>query len=235
MLSAPVARTPSRDLALAACFSSIAGFSNAAALRSAGLFSGNVTGNVSLAADKLAFGAWAASTLFVAVAVSFGLGAFGCSRLAARARRMGSFNPAPLCVGAEAIAMAVLAITCMLMEKSMAALALCSGLAFLMGAQNALASMLTASRVRATHLSGIFTDLGMEFSALVDSKRASSGAAEAAGLRASIALRLATIACFFFGGAAGALAWSTLGPLELLTPAAALGIIARAGSVRMPR
>ena len=123
--------------------------------------------------------------------------------------------------------MAALAVACNLCPDGHAARVLCYGLAFLMGAQNALASALTSTRVRATHLSGIITDLGVELSAWL---RAGLSAAERAHLNEIMTLRLVTIAAFFLGGVAGAFAWTALGPLELGLPAAALAWIAWSAS-----
>ncbi len=79
-------------------------------------------------------------------------------------------------------------------------------LLFAMGMQNSLVTNISNSIVRTTHLTGLFTDLGIELSQLFfyrqqeDRKR----------LTASIRLRLTIIAFFFLGGVIGGVLFPVL-------------------------
>ncbi len=68
-----------------------------------------------------------------------------------------------------------------------------------MGIQNALVTQISQSVVRTTHLTGLFTDLGIELSQLFFYRKP----VEKSRLRRSIFLRLSIILCFFLGGVLG--------------------------------
>lgn len=68
-------------------------------------------------------------------------------------------------------------------------------LLFAMGSQNSLVTKISQSTVRTTHLTGLFTDLGIELSQLFFYKKPE----ETKKLKTSIYLRLSIIS-FFFGG-----------------------------------
>lgn len=72
-------------------------------------------------------------------------------------------------------------------------------LLFAMGMQNALVSMISGSVVRTTHLTGMFTDLGIDLSSLILTK-----AKSITGLKRKILLRAAIIISFLIGGIFGA-------------------------------
>jgi uncharacterized membrane protein YoaK (UPF0700 family) len=69
-------------------------------------------------------------------------------------------------------------------------------LLFAMGIQNALVTSVSQSVVRTTHLTGLFTDLGIELSQVFFYCK-TSGFEQ---LKRSIFLKLAIISCFFLGG-----------------------------------
>jgi len=72
-------------------------------------------------------------------------------------------------------------------------------LLFAMGLQNALVTKVSQSVVRTTHLTGLFTDLGIEFSQLFSYREI----AEKMKLHKSIFLKLMIISGFFIGGIIG--------------------------------
>jgi len=85
------------------------------------------------------------------------------------------------------------------------------------GLQNAMASTYSGSVVRTTHLSGMFTDLGIFLGhrlrgLAVDSRR--------------LRLCFVIISGFFFGGVAGAILFCSLGYATLFIPAALTGLAA---------
>ncbi len=79
-------------------------------------------------------------------------------------------------------------------------------LLFAMGLQNSLVTTISNSTVRTTHLTGLFTDLGIELSQLFFYKQKE----QKEKLRSSIKLRLTIITFFFLGGLLGGILYSSL-------------------------
>lgn len=96
-----------------------------------------------------------------------------------------------------------------MLEKSITYIAY--SLLFAMGLQNALVTMISNSVVRTTHLTGLFTDLGIEIAQLFFFKSFS----QKLNLYASIKLRATIILFFFLGGTLSSFAYSYFG-LKLL-------------------
>jgi uncharacterized membrane protein YoaK (UPF0700 family) len=80
-------------------------------------------------------------------------------------------------------------------------------LLFAMGLQNSLVTRISNSRVRTTHLTGLFTDLGIELSQLFFYREPESRIK----LFTSIKLRLTIISFFFVGGIIGGILYSKIG------------------------
>jgi uncharacterized membrane protein YoaK (UPF0700 family) len=93
-------------------------------------------------------------------------------------------------------------------------------LLFAMGLQNSLVTTISNATVRTTHLTGLFTDLGIELSQLFFYKQKD----QKDKLYSSIKLRLTIIIFFFVGGLLGGILYSTL-KLYVLAIAAAVLII----------
>lgn len=94
-------------------------------------------------------------------------------------------------------------------------------LLFSMGLQNSLVTRVSNSVVRTTHLTGIFTDLGIEVSQLFFIKNR----IRKTKTKLSIQLKLTIIACFFIGGLLGGLTYGQIG-LKTLWIAVAVLILA---------
>jgi uncharacterized membrane protein YoaK (UPF0700 family) len=96
-------------------------------------------------------------------------------------------------------------------------------LLFAMGLQNSLVTKISNSVVRTTHLTGLFTDLGIELSQLFFYKKEE----QKQKLLSSIRLRLTIISYFFLGGIAGGVFYSSIELKCLIIAAVALifGII----------
>lgn len=97
---------------------------------------------------------------------------------------------------------------------------LACSLLFAMGLQNSLVTTISNANVRTTHLTGLFTDLGIELSQLFFYKHKE----QKNKLYSSIKLRLTIITFFFLGGLLGGILYSTL-KLYVLVIAATLLII----------
>jgi uncharacterized membrane protein YoaK (UPF0700 family) len=79
-------------------------------------------------------------------------------------------------------------------------------LLFAMGLQNSLVTTISNATVRTTHLTGLFTDLGIELSQLFFYKQKE----QLEKLHSSIKLRLTIISFFFLGGLLGGIFYSTI-------------------------
>ena len=89
-----------------------------------------------------------------------------------------------------------------------------------MGLQNALVTKISKATVRPTHLTGLFTDLGIELSQLFFYR----GPAERHKLSRSIYLRATLITFFFAGGVIGGFLYHRFGLRALLFSAGSLVI-----------
>ena len=85
-------------------------------------------------------------------------------------------------------------------------------LLFAMGLQNSLVTRISNATVRTTHLTGLFTDLGIELSQLIFYREKEPKEK----LLTSIKLRLTIISFFFIGGIIGGIFYSKMGLLVLL-------------------
>ena len=99
-------------------------------------------------------------------------------------------------------------------EYSIFPFVLSSALLFSMGLQNALVTRVSQSVVRTTHLTGLFTDLGIELSQLFFYKDRS----EQIQLNKDIFLKLAIICCFFLGCIIGGFTYPYFELRTLLLP-----------------
>lgn len=91
-------------------------------------------------------------------------------------------------------------------------------LLFAMGLQNSLVTSISNAVVRTTHLTGLFTDLGIELSQLFFYKTIE----QKKKLKSSIKLRLSIISFFFIGGIMGGVFYTRIGILTLIIGAIAL-------------
>lgn len=92
------------------------------------------------------------------------------------------------------------------------------GLLFAMGLQNSLVTIISNAVVRTTHLTGLFTDLGIEFSQLFFYKKKKQNKK----LISSIKLRLSIVASFFMGGILAGICYPSFQVKTLLIASALL-------------
>ena len=93
-------------------------------------------------------------------------------------------------------------------------------LLFAMGLQNSLVTKISNAVVRTTHLTGLFTDLGIEISQLFFYKSKE----QKEKLHSTIRLRIRIITFFFIGGIIGGLLYAQIKLYTLLIPALLLAI-----------
>ena len=110
-------------------------------------------------------------------------------------------------------------------------------LCFLMGLQNAIITKISDARIRTTHVTGLTTDLGIEFGKLIywnDSKR-DPGKPKVRADRKKLKVLSSLVFSFFSGGVIGALMFKSAGlaaAMPLAALIAALAVFPVAGDVR---
>jgi uncharacterized membrane protein YoaK (UPF0700 family) len=182
-----------------------AGFINAAGFLAFGVLTTNVTGHAALLAMDIAAGQLRAERMVGLWLVLFLAGAFLSGLLTAV---IGRDKAASYAVPIVIIIILVLfvAITGIHYDHSIPQTEYFTGsLLFAMGMQNALVTVVSGAVVRTTHLTGMFTDLGIDLSTWITRK------AEPAEVKSRIALRLIIIVFFLLGGIVGGLTFSRMG------------------------
>lgn len=217
------ARTVSVDLRLAASLSLLAGAINAAGFRSLGLFSGNMTGNVSALSDHLVLGNMRLAFWAVSLVIAFISGAFASALLIEVGRRRGISGIYAYSILAEAGLLALIALADMSLPTIHSDPLVLVGVAFVMGLQNAATTRISDARVRTTHVTGISTDIGVELAILMGNARSQSGRGV---VRDRLVLHLATLVAFLVGGIGGVLIYGWTGAGLFLLIALALTAIA---------
>ncbi|AWI83311.1 DUF1275 family protein [Alloyangia pacifica] len=216
------------DLFLAGLLSSVSGALNAVGFLIAGSFTANMTGNISAFADHLASGAVLLALSFLGLVAAFifgaGLAALAIQTGEARGRRG---------IYAQAIAvegMLVLALGALLLIWPAAPQALLViVLSFVMGLQNAVTTMISRSRVRTTHVSGMATDIGIGLAVLFTNIGARRDTL------AKLRLHSLTLACFAGGGVLGAVLFGSVGAWLFAICAAVLLLISVPEALRARR
>lgn len=215
------------DLFLAGLLSSIAGALNAVGFLIAGSFTANMTGNISAFADHLVNGSALFALSFAGLVLAFICGA-GMAALAIQAgERSGLRSIYALAVIAEAVLLLLLGAALALWPNAAAPETfLVFALSFVMGLQNAVTSMISRSRVRTTHISGMATDIGIELAALTGDDRTRRESLP------KLKLHSLTLGCFALGGVCGALLFGIVGHGVLTISAALLLMISLPEALR---
>jgi len=195
-------RSFAHNLRLAVLLCLNAGFINAAGFIAFAVLTTNVTGHAALLAVNLSAGHLRAARMVALWLLLFLGGAFASSLYIGK---VGRNKPFAYTVPIIVIVLLVLVVAVFgryyrhtLPETEYFA----GSLLFAMGMQNALVSMVSGSVVRTTHLTGMFTDLGIDLSGALLSRKQLNPA-----LKRRILLRVAIIAFFLLGGLAGGFAF----------------------------
>jgi len=198
-------RTLQHNLRIASLLSFVAGIVNVAGFIAVQRLTTNVTGHFAFFVDeifKLNF--WQGFVYFLYIFFFF-LGSFVSNliveMISKKSDRLIYIIPTIL----ESIILFFLAIFGQLLITQNPNLLACS-LLFAMGLQNSLVTTISNATVRTTHLTGIFTDLGIELSQLFFYKQKD----QKDKLYSSIRLRLTIITFFFLGGFLAGIFYSTL-------------------------
>jgi uncharacterized membrane protein YoaK (UPF0700 family) len=110
-------------------------------------------------------------------------------------------------------------------------------LCFLMGLQNAIITKISDARIRTTHVTGLTTDLGIEFGKLFywNASRSDQGKPMVRADRKKLKMLSSLVFSFFAGGVMGALMFKAVGlaaAIPLAALIAALAVLPVAGDIR---
>ncbi|WP_298394138.1 YoaK family protein [Flavobacterium sp.] len=209
-------RTFAHNLRLASTLSFIAGIVNIAGVLSVATLTTNVTGHFAFFAEEIALKNYSKAITILIYIFFFLFGAFTSNFIveitSIKKPRIAHTLPMLL----EIVLLAFVGLSQTLNPNNIAYLLL-----FAMGLQNALVTNISQSVVRTTHLTGLFTDLGIELSQLFFYKKE----AELKRLTRNISLRLSIITFFFIGCVLGGLLYETY-KLKILILAAVVLFLA---------
>lgn len=215
-------RTAKHNLQIASLLSFVAGIVNVAGFLAVAKLTTNVTGHFAFFVDeifKLQF--WQGFIYFLYIFCFF-LGSFSSSFLVEMISRKNENYVYLVPTSIECLILALIAVLGGNSIVSNPDLIACT-LLFAMGLQNSLVTRISNATVRTTHLTGLFTDLGIELSQLFVYREQEIRKK----LIASVKLRLSIISFFFTGGIIGGIFYSRMGLFVLLIGSASLvlGII----------
>lgn len=203
-------RTFIHNLKLASILSFVAGIVNVTGFFSVHQLTTNVTGHFAFFADELVKKNYENSLLYLFYIISFFTGAFVsslCVEIVATKQKQYLYL---IPVSVESFILFTVGIIGYDMPAIHPSIIACV-LLFAMGLQNALVTTISNSVVRTTHLTGLFTDLGIELSQLFFYKLPE----QQKKLTSSIKLRLAIIGFFFAGCILGGISYTYIGIASL--------------------
>ena len=196
-------RTLKHNLKIASLLSSIAGIVNVAGFLSIKRLTTNVTGHFAFFVDEIfKFNFWQGFIYFLYIFFFF-LGSFVSSFIVELISKKENNSVYVIPTLIESIILFLVAFFGQLLVTENPNL-LAFSLLFAMGLQNSLVTTISNSAVRTTHLTGLFTDLGIELSQLFFYKHTE----QKIKLHSSIKLRLTIISFFFMGGIVGGILYS---------------------------
>lgn len=198
-------RTLKHNLRIATILSFVAGIVNVTGFLSFYQLTTHVTGHFALFIRDVAdFELWRGTVYFLYI-FSFLFGSFSSSFLIEKYRKNKNLNVYVLPTILECLILIAVAITSNFEQFNFPDLMVCL-LLFAMGLQNSFVTKISNAVVRTTHLTGLFTDLGIELSQLFFPESHPNKDK----LKATIKLRLYIISFFFLGGIVGGFLYSTL-------------------------
>ncbi|MEC7761705.1 MAG: YoaK family protein [Pseudomonadota bacterium] len=186
------------DRYLAGALSAVAGALNAVGYLTAHSFTANMTGNVSAFADEFARGSWRTSISFLLLLALFIGGASLAAAIIAIGEQRGFRSIYALTIASEGLIVLGLGLI-LSASGSISNMLLISILSAVMGFQNAVTSVISNSRVRTTHISGMATDIGIGLVDLIKPSLSKKTVLSKLGLYSL------TLSAFTFGGVGGVL------------------------------
>lgn len=197
-------RTFHHNLRLATLLSFIAGMVNICGVLALGTLTTNVTGHFAFFAEELSLGHYNTALAYISFILAFLSGAFLAGLLTEWTSMHKPHQAHILPMLSEIILLSWVVYTFNPGENVVLP---AWALLFAMGMQNSLVTRISNAVVRTTHLTGLFTDLGIELSQLFFYRK--SG--EQQQLQRGILLKTIIISGFFTGGLAGGFLYSYKG------------------------
>ena len=199
-------RTLQHNLRLASLLSFVAGIVNVGGFLSVHMLTTNVTGHFAFFVEEVfKLNIWNSIIFFLYIFFFF-LGSFVSNfMIEIISRRKGNYIYVIPAI-AEAVILLLVTIFGKFLILHAPNLLACL-LLFSMGLQNSLVTTISKATVRTTHLTGLFTDLGIELSQLFFYKEKE----QKIKLKSSIRLRLTIILFFFLGGLTGGIFYAAIG------------------------
>lgn len=198
-------RTFRHNLQLAIVLSMVAGIVNVVGFLALAQLTTNVTGHFALFIQDVAeFKVWKGLVYFGYIA-SFFMGSFFSSFLIEKFRETKRLNVYVIPITIESGILILVAMGVFMGYMTNVDLLACL-LLFAMGLQNSYVTKLSNTIVRTTHLTGLFTDLGIEISQLLFPKNHP----HQDRIKSHIRLRISIISFFFIGGLFGGFMYSRL-------------------------
>ncbi|MDJ1479856.1 YoaK family protein [Cytophagaceae bacterium YF14B1] len=213
-------RTRKHNLTLASSFAMVAGMVNVTGFLSVHTLTTHITGHVAFLAEALFNHNTGRALILFLYIFFFWLGAFISGVLIETVSNKNERSIYLVPVILESWLLGLIGFS-PLLPKMFSPTLIAFVLLFAMGLQNATVTQLTNALVRTTHLTGLFTDLGIELAQTFFSKESS----QRKKLRGRMQLRVQIVAFFLTGGLLGGLVYSMKGIYTLLIPALFLIII----------
>lgn len=200
-------RTFGHNLKLASSLSFVAGIVNICGLFAFTTLTTNVTGHFGYFTDEIVKNDYSKAVVYINYILFFLLGAFFSSLMSEYFLKKHPKAPHFLPLTIEFILLTIVGCSDIFFTNPKDFFIIGSYiLLFTMGLQNALVTKVSQSVVRTTHLTGLFTDLGIELSQLFFYRKTD----EKNKLFKSIYLKLSIIMFFFLGGLLGGFVYQEL-------------------------
>ena len=198
-------RTLEHNIRIASVLSFVAGIVNVTGFLAFKQLATNVTGHFALFITDVAdFKFWKGTIYFLYI-FSFLFGSFSSSFLIEKFKANRKLNVFVLPTLIECFILMSIALISNVVDIDYPNLIVCL-LLFAMGMQNSFVTKISNAIVRTTHLTGLFTDLGIELSQLLFPKTHPNKDK----IKATIKLRIFIICFFFLGGTIGGYLYSRL-------------------------
>ncbi len=199
-------RTSKHNLQIAIVLSFVAGIVNVTGFLAINQLTTNVTGHFALFIHDVAHFKFWSGTIYLAYILSFLSGAFTSGLLIETFRESKKLNIYVWPTIIESSILITVVLITMALDSYNTHLIACM-LLFSMGVQNSFVTKISNAVVRTTHLTGLFTDLGIELSQLLFLRTHS----HVKKIKTTIQLRLFIISFFFFGGLVAGFFYSRVG------------------------
>lgn len=196
-------RTLKHNLRIAIVLSLVAGIVNVSGFLAFKQLTTNVTGHFALFINDVADFAFWKGLIYLLYIFSFLLGSFLSGFLIEKFKENKRLNVFLIPTLIESLILITLGMLSMTLVRGYPDLIVCC-LLFAMGLQNSFVTNISNSVVRTTHLTGLFTDLGIDISQLFFPKVYPNKEK----LKAGIKLRISIISSFFTGGLIGGFLYS---------------------------